>query len=289
MKIFLDGNYVEENEAKVSVFDHGLLYGDGVFEGIRVYAGKIFRLAAHLDRLLASAKAIMLTVPLTKPDLTRACAETCRLNGIRDGYIRLVVTRGVGYLGLSPFKCPKPTVFAIADKIELYPEEVYRNGLKLVTAATRRVNPAAISPSVKSLNYLNNILAKIEAIQAGTVEALMLNDQGQVAECTGDNVFIVRAGKLETPPVSAGALNGITRGVVFELARKLPVPCGESNLTRYDVMTADECFLTGTAAEIVPVASLDGRVIGDGKPGPVTLKLMAESHKLTRAEGTPIG
>ena len=289
MKIFLDGNYVEENEAKVSVFDHGLLYGDGVFEGIRVYAGKIFRLEAHLDRLFASAKAILLNVPLTKPELTTACAETCRLNGIRDGYIRLVVTRGVGYLGLSPFKCPNPTVFVIADKIELYPEEVYRNGLKLVTAATRRVNPAAISPSVKSLNYLNNILAKIEAIQAGTVEALMLNDQGHVAECTGDNVFIVRAGKIETPPVSAGALNGITRGVVFELAAKLTIPCGESNLTRYDVMTADECFLTGTAAEIVPVGSLDGRVIGGGKPGSVTLRLMAEFHQLTRAEGTPIG
>lgn len=275
---------MEESEAKVSVFDHGLLYGDGVFEGIRVYGGKIFRLEQHLDRLNASAKAIMLQVPMTKQALTEACRETCRQNKITDGYIRLVVTRGVGNLGLNPFKCKNPTVFIIADKIELYPEEVYRKGVNLITAATQRVSPAAVNPAIKSLNYLNNILARIEAVNAGTVEALMLNAEGFVAECTGDNVFIVRGGKLETPPVSAGALNGITRAVIMELA-----PVTEKNLTRYDVMTADECFLTGTAAEIVPVASLDGRTIGSGKPGVLTLKLIEEFRKLTRSEGTAIG
>ncbi|MCG3150615.1 MAG: Branched-chain-amino-acid aminotransferase [Verrucomicrobiae bacterium] len=288
MKIFLDGKYVEEADAKVSVFDHGLLYGDGIFEGIRVYNGRIFRLDEHLDRLFASGKAILLSVPMSKAALVEACRETCRLNGIKDGYIRLVVTRGVGYLGLSPFKCKSPTVFIIAATIELYPEEVYRNGLKLITAATIRTNPAAMSPAVKSLNYLNNIMAKIEAINAGTVEALMLNDAGHVAECSGDNVFIVRGGKLETPPSSAGSLNGITRGAVIELAGKLGIPVSEPNLTRYDVMTADECFLTGTAAEIVPVATLDGRTIGTGKPGALTLKLIEEFRKLTRVEGTPI-
>lgn len=284
MKIFLDGKYVNESEAKVSVFDHGLLYGDGVFEGIRVYGGKIFRLEQHLDRLNASAKAIMLQVPMTKQALTEACCETCRQNKITDGYIRLVVTRGVGYLGLNPFKCKSPTVFIIAATIELYPEEVYRKGLNLITAATQRVSPAALSPAVKSLNYLNNIMARIEAVNAGTVEALMLNAEGFVAECTGDNVFVVRKGKLETPPVSAGALNGITRGVIMELASVT-----EKNLTRYDIMTAEECFLTGTAAEIVPVATLDGRPVGSGKPGPVTLKLTEEFRKLTRSEGTAIG
>ncbi len=277
-----------EDEAKISVFDHGLLYGDGVFEGIRVYGGKIFRLEQHLDRLNASAKAIMLQVPMTKQALTEACCETCRQNKITDGYIRLVVTRGVGYLGLNPFKCKNPTVFIIASTIELYPEEVYRKGLNLITAGTVRNSPAALSPAIKSLNYLNNILAKIEAINAGTVEALMLNNEGYVAECTGDNVFIVRGGKLETPPVSAGALIGITRGVVIELAGKLGIPVGEPNLTRYDLMTADECFLTGTAAEIVPVAALDGRPIGSGKPGALTLKLTEEFRKLTRSEGTPL-
>ena len=223
MKIFLDGKYVEAEEAKISVFDHGLLYGDGVFEGIRLYGGKIFRLEQHLDRLFASAKAIMLEVPMSKQQLVEACCETCRANKLRDGYIRLVVTRGVGNLGLNPFKCKNPTVFIIASTIELYPEEVYREGLNLITAATQRVSPAALNPSIKSLNYLNNILAKIEAVQAGTIEAVMLNSAGHVAECSGDNIFIVRGGKLETPPISAGALNGITRGVVFELAGKLGI------------------------------------------------------------------
>ena len=289
MKIYLDGKYVSEDEAKISVFDHGLLYGDGVFEGIRLYGGRIFRLEQHLDRLFASAKAIMLQIPLTREQIVEACCETCRQNKLKDGYIRLVVTRGVGYLGLNPFRCKNPTVFIIADTIELYPEEVYRKGLKLVTASTQRTNAAAVSPSIKSLNYLNNILAKIEAVNAGAGEAIMLNSQGHVAECTGDNIFIVRHGKLETPPVSAGALVGITRQVVIELAAKRKIEVGEPNLTRYDLTTADEVFLTGTAAEIAPVASIDGRMIGSGKPGSLTLKLTEDFRKLTRSEVTPLG
>ncbi len=289
MKIFLDGKYVTEEEAKVSVFDHGLLYGDGVFEGIRLYGGKIFRLDQHLDRLFASARAIVLQIPMTKEQLVEACCETCRQNKLRDGYIRLVVTRGVGYLGLNPFKCKNPTVFIIASTIELYPEETYRKGLNLITAATVRTSPAAVSPQIKSLNYLNNILAKIEAVNAGAIEAVMLNSEGHVAECTGDNVFIVRTGRLETPPISAGALPGITRRVVFELAAKLGTTATESNLTRYDLFSAQECFLTGTAAEIVPVATIDGRPVGVGEPGAVTLKLMDAFRKLTCSEGTPIG
>ena len=289
MKIFLDGKYVPKDEAKISVFDHGLLYGDGVFEGIRVYNERIFRLDQHLDRLFNSAKAIMLPIPLTKKQLVEACCETCLQNQLKDGYIRLVVTRGVGYLGLNPFRCKNPTVFIIADKIELYPEEVYRKGLKLITASTQRTNPAAVSPSIKSLNYLNNILAKIEAVNAGTLEAIMLNAQGHVAECTGDNIFIVRGGKLETPPVSAGALIGITRQVVFELAAKRGIARSEPNLTRYDLSTADEVFLTGTAAEIVPVSSIDGRTIGSGSPGPLTEMLTDDFRKLTLSEGTHIG
>jgi len=289
VKIYLDGRYVPSDEAKVSVFDHGLLYGDGVFEGIRVYNGRIFRLDQHLDRLFNSAKAIMLAIPLGREQLIEACCETCRQNTLKDGYIRLVVTRGVGYLGLNPFRCKNPTVFIIADRIELYPEEAYRKGLKLITASTQRTNPAAVSPSIKSLNYLNNILAKIEAVNAGVVEAIMLNAQGHVAECTGDNIFIVRGGKLETPPVSAGALIGITRQVVIELAAKRKIAVSEPNLTRYDLATADEVFLTGTAAEIVPVSSIDGRIIGSGRPGLLTLKLTEDFRKLTRSEGTPIG
>jgi branched-chain amino acid aminotransferase len=283
VKIFIDGKYLPEEDAKISVFDHGLLYGDGVFEGIRVYGGKIFRLEQHLDRLNTSAKAIMLQLPMTKAALTEACRETCRQNKITDGYIRLVVTRGVGNLGLNPFTCKKPSVIIIAATIELYPEKVYREGINLITAGTQRNSPNAVNPAIKSLNYLNNILARIEAVNAGTVEALMLNGEGYVAECTGDNVFIFRGGKLETPPVSAGALDGITRRVIMELA-----PVTEKNMTRYDVMTADECFLTGSAAEIVPVATLDGRPIGTGNPGPVTLKLMEDFRKLTRSEGTAI-
>jgi branched-chain amino acid aminotransferase len=288
VKIFLDGKYVSQDEAKVSVFDHGLLYGDGVFEGIRLYRGRIFRLDQHLDRLFASAKAILLPIPMSKDQLIEACCETCRQNKLKDGYIRLVVTRGVGYLGLNPFRCKNPTVFIIADTIELYPEEVYRKGLKLITASTQRTNPAAVNPSIKSLNYLNNILAKIEALNAGAIEAILLNSQGHVAECTGDNIFMVRGGKLATPPTSAGALVGITRQVVMELAARRKIEVSEANLTRYDLMTADEIFLTGTAAEIVPVATLDGRTIGSGQPGPVTLKLTADFRKLTGTEGTAI-
>lgn len=288
MKIYLDGKFVDEPEAKISVFDHGLLYGDGVFEGIRAYNGRIFRLRQHLDRLWDSAKAIMLRIPLTKDELTAACCEACRLNNIRDGYIRLIVTRGKGNLGLNPFQCPHPSVIIIADKIELYPEQVYRDGIELITAATQRVNAAAINPAIKSLNYLNNVLAKIEAIHAGTIEAIMLNSAGYVAECTGDNLFIVRRGRLETPPVSDGALIGITRGVIFELAAKAGIPALESHLTRYDIMTADECFITGTAAEIVPVAKVDSRPIGTGRPGALTLQLISEFRKLTQTEGTPI-
>ena len=288
MKIFLDGKFVDEQDAKVSVFDHGLLYGDGVFEGIRLYQGRIFRLDAHIDRLFSCAKAIMLEIPMSKSELVAACCAACRENQLVDGYLRLVVTRGVGNLGLNPFTCKKPTVFIIAATIELYPQSVYEKGIELITAATMRNHPNAINPAIKSLNYLNNILARIEAVRAGTVEALMLNGEGFVAECTGDNLFVIRNGKLTTPPVSAGALNGITRGVVLELAGKLGLPASEANLTRYDVMTADECFLTGSAAEIVPVASLDGRTIGTGKPGAVTLQLTTEFRKLTRSEGTPI-
>ena len=289
MKIFLDGKYVSSEDAKISVFDHGLLYGDGVFEGIRIYNGRIFRLEQHLKRLFASAKAIMLQIPLTKEQLIEACCETCRQNKLKNGYIRLVVTRGVGYLGLNPFRCKNPTVFIIADTIELYPEEMYLKGLKLITASTQRTDAAAVSPSIKSLNYLNNILAKIEAVNAGVVEAIMLNGHGHVAECTADNVFIVRNGKLETPPVSAGALNGITRQLVMELAAKRKIAVSEPNLSRYDLTTADEVFITGTAAEIVPVANIDGRTIGSGRPGPLTLKLTEDFRKLTRSEGTPIG
>ena len=288
MKIFLDGQFVDEQDAKISVFDHGVLYGDGVFEGIRLYHGRIFRLDAHIDRLFDSAKALMLTIPMTKPELVAACCATCRQNNLVDGYIRLVVTRGVGNLGLNPFTCKKPTIFIIAATIELYPKSVYEKGVELVTAGTVRNHPNSVSPAIKSLNYLNNILARIEAVQAGTVEALMLNGEGFVAECTGDNVFIIRHGKLITPPVSAGALNGITRTVVLELAAKLGLPASEANMTRYDVMTADECFLTGSAAEIVPVASLDRRTIGTGQPGVVTLQLIQEFRKLTKNEGTPI-
>lgn len=288
MKIFLDGKFVPETEAKISVFDHGVLYGDGVFEGIRLYQGRIFRLEPHIDRLFDSAKALMLEIPMSKAALAEACCAACRENQLTDGYIRLVVTRGVGNLGLNPFTCKQPSVIIIAATIELYPARVYTEGIQLITAATIRNHPNAVSPAIKSLNYLNNILARIEAVKAGTVEALMLNAEGYVAECTGDNVFVVRGGKLATPPVSAGALNGITRGVVMELAVGLGIPVGEGNLTRYDVMTADECFLTGTAAEVVPVVSLDGRRIGTGQPGAVTLKLMEEFRKLTRSEGTPI-
>jgi branched-chain amino acid aminotransferase len=288
MKIFFDGKFVDESEAKVSVFDHGLLYGDGVFEGIRLYDGNVFRLEEHLERLEYSAKAILLTLPLTRAQLREATCETCRVNGLRDAYIRLVVTRGVGDLGLAPWSCAKPTVFIIAGKISIYPQEHYDNGLAIVTVPTRRINPSALPPTVKSLNYLNNILGKIEARQAGALEAIMLNDQGFVAECTADNVFTIHKGAIYTPSASNGALKGITRGAIFDIAGELGVPIHEGNLTRYDVWCADECFLTGTGAEVIPVVKLDGREIGTGKPGPITARVLAAFRRRARTEGEKI-
>lgn len=267
MKIYLDGKFVDPADAKVSVFDHGLLYGDGVFEGIRLYGGNVFRLEEHLERLEYSAKAIMLDLPLTRKEFSDITCETCRQNGLTDAYIRLVVTRGVGDLGLSPWTCPKPSIFVIASKISLYPQEHYDNGLAIVTVPTRRINPAALPSTVKSLNYLNNILGKIEAQQFGALEAIMLNDQGYVAECTADNIFIVHKGEIITPSSSQGALKGITRDTIFDIAKELNVPIRDANMTRYDVWCADECFLTGSGAEVIPAVKLDGRVIGTGEPG----------------------
>lgn len=288
MKIYLDGRFYSERNAKISVFDHGVLYGDGVFEGIRFYNGRIFKLEEHLDRLFASAKAILLTIPMSKDEVAEATIKTCRLNKLKDGYIRLVVTRGVGNLGLSPYKCKKASLFIIAATIELYPESVYREGLKVATTGTMRTPANVLSPAVKSLNYLNNILAKVEAIQAGAEEGLMLNSQGLVAECTGDNVFIIKDGALITPPISAGALDGITRRTVMMLGAQAGLPVREQNMARYDIYTADECFLTGTAAEVVPVAQVDGRSIGTRRPGPVTMDLMQRYRELTTSEGAPI-
>ena len=288
MKIYLDGKFVDSSEAKVSVFDHGLLYGDGVFEGIRLYGGNIFRLEEHLERLEHSARAIMLQIPLTRAELAEATCETFRQNGLQDAYIRLVVTRGVGDLGLSPWLCPKPSLFIIASKISLYPQEHYDNGLAIVTVPTRRISPAALPPTIKSLNYLNNILGKIEAKQFGALEAIMLNDQGYVAECTADNVFIVQKGEIVTPSASQGALKGITRGTIFDIARELNVPIRETDMTRYDVWCSDECFLTGSGAEVIPVVKLDGRTIGDGRPGPITRRVLESFRRRVLVEGTRI-
>jgi len=288
MKIWLDDQLVEEADAKVSVFDHGLLYGDGVFEGIRFYNGRIFRLEEHIRRLFDSARAIMLSIPWTPEQVCRFTCETVAANGLTDGYIRLVVTRGAGELGLNPYLCPKPSMFIIASTIKLYPDEHYQNGLAIITCATRRPAPAALMPQVKSLNYLNNIMAKVEAIQANALEAVMLNEQGYVAECTGDNLFLVKNGTLLTPLISDGALDGITRGVIIELAGNLGIPVVERSLTRYDIFTADECFLTGTAAEVIPVVALDRRLIGTGKPGPFTQRFRAAFHELAMSTGTPI-
>jgi branched-chain amino acid aminotransferase len=288
MKIHIDGKYYEAKNAKISVFDHGLLYGDGVFEGIRAYNGRIFKLAEHIQRLYCSAKAILLQIPLSPEEMTRAVVETCQRNKIRDGYIRLVVTRGAGTLGLNPHTCKRPSVIIIADRIQLYPAAMYRRGLDVITVGTTRNLHSALNPAIKSLNYLNNILAKIEAINGGCEEAVMLNAQGYVAECSGDNIFIVKGGQLQTPPLSAGALYGITRGVVMELGRQNGLAVSEPNLTRYDLFNADECFLTGTGAEIIGVVKIDGRVIGSGQPGPVTEKLVGQYRQLTRASGEPI-
>lgn len=284
-QIFLDGAFVDETDAKVSVFDHGLLYGDGVFEGIRAYGGRVFRLEEHLERLFDSAKAIRLQIPLGLEELTHAVLECCRRNSVWDGYIRLVVTRGKGDLGLNPASCRKPTLFIIADAISLYPASVYEKGLRLRTAAVRRVSPASLDPAIKSLNYLNNILAKMEAGDAGADEALLLNEQGYVAECSGDNIFVVKGGEVSTPPVSAGGLPGITRREVLRIAREEQIALAERNMTRYDLFVADEIFLTGTAAEIVPVIEIDGRCIGTGQPGPLTQKLLLRYRALTRSTG----
>lgn len=286
--IYLDGKLVPEPEAKISVFDHGLLYGDGVFEGIRFYNGRVFRLEEHTRRLYDSAKALLLNVAMTPAEMIRATVETVRANGLRDGYIRTVITRGPGSMGLSPYKCPKPTVFIIAATIQLYPESAYRDGLVMATVATRRPRHDILPPQVKSLNYLNNVMAKVEAIQAGAEEGLMLNDQGLVAECTGDNIFIVRDGAVSTPPLSAGALDGITRRVAFEIAAELGIPIRERDLTRHDIFTADECFLTGTAAEVIAAVKLDQRIIGTGKPGVITQRFVARFRELTQTTGVPV-
>ena len=270
------------------MFDHGLLYGDGIFEGIRFYNGRVFRLEEHLLRLWDSARSICLEIPMTMRDMTEAVLETIRQNHLRDGYIRLLVTRGIGNLGLNPTQCKSPSVIIIAATIALYHQDFYRKGLTIVTCATRRSSPAALNPAVKSLNYLNNVMARVEANLAGADEALMLNDAGNVAECTADNVFIVKHGQIFTPPVAAGALRGITRAVVFEIAAELGIKVREADITRHDVFVADECFLTGTAAEIVPVVKADGRSIGNGKPGPITARIIARFRQVTRETGTPI-
>lgn len=288
MKIWLDGELVDESAAKVSVFDHGLLYGDGVFEGIRFYHGRVFQLEEHVHRLFDSARAILLDPSWTRQEVCGFVCDTIRANGLSDGYVRLVITRGPGSLGLNPFLCETPSMFIIASTITLYPGEHYDRGLKLATCATRRPSPAALSPQVKSLNYLNNVLAKVEAIQAGAAEGLMLNEQGFVAECTGDNLFVVRDGVLITPPVSDGGLDGITRRVIMELAAGMGIEVREQTLTRYDVFTADECFLTGTAAEVIPVVSLDQRPIGEGRPGALTKRMLDAFHELVASSGTPL-
>jgi branched-chain amino acid aminotransferase len=288
MKIYIDGEFYDKENAKISVFDHGLLYGDGVFEGIRFYNGRVFRLDEHIDRLFDSARAIALNIGLEKSAVIEATLETIRQNNLQDGYIRLVVTRGVGDLGLNPMLCPKASMFIIASKITLYSADKYENGLDVVTCSTRRIPHGALSPMVKSLNYLNNVMAKIEAQNAGAGEGLMLNEQGFVSECTGDNIFIIKNGVISTPPIAAGALAGVTRAVVFELAAEFGIPIQEPMMTRYDVFTADECFLTGTAAEVIPAVKLDTRLIGDGKPGPITQRLIGRFRELTASTGTPI-
>ena len=287
MKVYINGKFYEKTEAKISVFDHGLLYGDGVFEGIRAYNRLVFKLKEHIERLFESAHTIMLNIPLSKEGMIKAVVETLKKNSLKDAYIRLLVTRGEGDLGLDPRKCEgRATVIIITDKIALYPEKFYREGLEIVTVPTIRNLPEALNPQIKSLNYLNNILAKIEAINAGCDEAIMLDSLGYVAECTGDNIFIVKRNHLYTPPQCMGTLRGITRDSVLEIARKDKIQVHEHVLTRHELFISDECFLTGTAAEIVPVVKVDGRVIGTGKPGKLTLNLMKKFKELTKKEGT---
>jgi branched-chain amino acid aminotransferase len=281
-KVYINGKLFDKPDAKISVYDHGLLYGDGVFEGIRVYDGKIFRLRQHVDRLFESARAIKLDIPLTREQMMEAIASTVKANNKHNGYIRPLVTRGAGTLGLDPRKTTDPQVVIIVDDISLYPPEVYEHGLELATVATIRNHPGAVNPRIKSLNYLNNILAKIEGIQAGCLEALMLNHKGEIAECSGDNIFLVKQGVLRTPSPEAGILEGVTRNAVIELAQAAKIPVAEMPLTRHDLYIADECFLTGTAAEVIPVVKCDGRAIGNGKPGPVTRQLHERFHELVR-------
>ena len=288
MKVYINGKFYSEKNSKISVFDHGLLYGDGVFEGIRAYHGRVFKLKEHIDRLFYSAKAILLNIPMSKQQLMDATVETCRKNNLNDGYVRLVVTRGAGTLGLNPNRCSNPQVIIIADTIQLYPASLYKKGMEIVTVATTRNHHNAVNPAIKSLNYLNNILAKIEANTAGYEEAIMLNSEGYVAECTGDNLFIIKDNQMFTPSLSSGALHGITRQTSIDLVEELGVPTSEPNLTRYDLYNADECFLTGTGAEIVPVVKIDERKIGNGKPGKITKKLVKAYQELTKVSGEPI-
>lgn len=283
MKVWMNGQLVDKADAKISVFDHGVLYGDGVFEGIRIYQKRVFEAQAHIDRLYGSAREIRLAIPHTKQEMIDAMYETLRANDISDGYIRLVVTRGEGTLGLSPFKCAAPTVYIIADQIALYPEEMYEKGMAVIIAKTIRTSASMLNPSIKSMNYLNNIMAKIEAVDAGVAEAIMLNEHGNVAECTGDNLFMVKDGKVTTPPLDAGILGGITRRVVLRLAEHLGLPPAETDILPEQLYAADECFLTGTAAEVISVTRVDGRAIGDGKPGPITRKLLDAFRQYIRS------
>ncbi len=282
-KVYINGKYFDKADAKISVFDHGLLYGDGIFEGIRVYAGRVFRLRRHLERLYDSAKAIKLEMPLTFEQMMAAVRDAVEVNQKQDVYIRLVVTRGVGTLGLDPRKASNPQVIIIVDDISMYPKEFYENGLRIVTASTIRNHPNSLNPRIKSLNYLASILAQIECTEAGCIEALMLNHKGEVAEGSADNIFLVKQGVLKTPPPEAGILEGITRETVMELARKAGTTVLETALTRFDVYSADECFLTGTGAEIIPVVQVDGRSIGTGKPGPMTKQILERYHQLVRS------
>jgi len=286
MKVYLNGKLVDKKDAKVSVFDHGFLYGDGVFEGIRAYNCLVFKLKEHIDRLYESAHTIMLDIPLTKKEMINAVIKTLKANKLKDAYIRIVVSRGEGDLGLDPRKCKgNETVVIITDKITLYPKKLYEEGMEIITVPTIRNLPEALNPQIKSLNYLNNILAKIEAINCGYEEALMMDHLGYIAECTGDNIFVVKKGELYTPPQCMGTLRGITRDTVLEIAKKLKIPTHEHVLTRHELYISEECFLTGTAAEIVPVVKIDGRKIGEGKPGKITKLIMKEFRKLTKKDG----
>lgn len=286
--IYLDGEFVTKENAKVSVYDHGFLYGDGIFEGIRIYNGNIFKCKEHLDRLYDSAKSIDLTIPLSYEEMEQALIETIRKNDLRDGYIRLVVSRGFGDLGLDPRRCKRASVIIIVEQLAIYSEEDYRNGLKVVSVSTRRNIPDALNPKIKSLNYLNNILVKIQANLAGVGEAIMLNAQGYVAEGSGDNIFIVKNGSIVTPPTYIGALDGITRRAIIDISKKLGYEVREEPFTLHDVYVADEVFLTGTAAEVIAVREADGRVIGEGKAGPITLHLLEEFRKIVEIDGVKV-